>query len=107
MKFIQTPGAEAIISASKTEVENFRKMGGLWLPTKFRDGKNAYFWRSNGTWLIVVEDQEHKVKEGWKTNSASQKQLDLMDKHGIEYWDEITKGEASDLIDAYFKRKRV
>ena len=42
----------------------------------------------------------------WRDDSASEKQLTLMEKHGLRSWPGITKGDASDAIDYFFKSKK-
>ena len=49
--------------------------------------------------------EPQNIPEGpWKRDQATPKQLAVLDKGKVEYWDGITKGEASELISNLFKK---
>jgi len=52
-------------------------------------------------------DPEDPIPDGaWKDDPASQRQIDTLLKAKIDVWDQITKGEASKLIEDLFGRNK-
>jgi hypothetical protein len=56
--------------------------------------------------IISSERVLNKQTMNWRDQPATEKQLALMDKKGIYYKPDITKGGASDLINEFYKRGR-
>ncbi len=51
--------------------------------------------------------RDKEIPDGaWKGDQVTPKQLAVLDKGKVEYWDGITKGEASELIDELFKERK-
>lgn len=49
---------------------------------------------------------EQEVKPAKKVKLATDKQLDLLDQLGVDYDDDVTQEEASNLIDKYFGKAK-
>ncbi len=49
---------------------------------------------------LIRSDKENK-NEPWRSEPATQKQKELLDKYSVSYNDSLSKGEASDLIEKH------
>lgn len=56
--------------------------------------------------LLENKPKAYEERTEWRSEPASPKQIDFLDKNKIPYNVSITKGEASDKIDNYFKEQR-
>ena len=54
MKIRQTPDPEVMIEVSPEEFLELREKGGLILQTETKSDESAFFWRVNGTWILVL-----------------------------------------------------
>lgn len=64
MKITQTPDVDAMIEVSPSEFLELKEKGGLFLEIEPKSRSHAYFWRVQGTWiLIVVKEKQDALSE--------------------------------------------
>jgi len=60
MKLLQTPmNTEIMLEISAKELKELEERGGLMFRVKTKSGKQAYYWRIQGMWaLLIVKEAE-------------------------------------------------